>query len=745
MREIFGKILFISLLAIILIFLFAFFGLKTTNLEFLPLVFIAFFFANKLDVPLKGLGFVNADHIVSFSSLFLFQNPIIPAILNGVSYLLERITRKGIKELSYGHFISFLSSIITNSLSLFLLLKSGAFLKESNILVSLFYLIISLTIYALLDFLLLIAGKFFIEEELNFKEFFFYLVKYVLFLLISSPFLAIFITSLTKNDLPLVLIASFPLIVSIWFLKVNFSLLEKNLELISLTRKQEFLQQLLLKETGSLDNQYFFETLLKGLNDFVEWDKDLIIISSIELTKHPIIFSLHGCGENPHDAISSINEIIEKSEKFIYPVLNKGSELKPLLLKRAKYQLIIPLSTEEICFGAMILEKEKDPPFTKAEIQFLHSAMTQVARILQDKILKEQLLTTNHTLLRQTHYLTQILKISNLLKIHLSPKEILEEVAKGISQSIGFQRVLISLYRKDEKCFERYAHYGLNDIWEKVSSVRPPEENILRHFKEENKIGNCYFVRNVTPTQYTILPNRNKTPETDKWQPDDALFVPLLNRDNTLLGVISMDEPIDGQIPSLETLSALEILANQAIHALESAEIHSQVKHEAIVDGLTNLYNHRYFQESLSFLLKKASVSKSVFSILMMDLDNFKEINDTYGHLSGDTVLKSVAQTILEVIRKEDIAARYGGEEFAILLNGIDLRQARIVAERIRALVEKRVIMDETIKVPLKVTISIGIASYPLHATEQKELIKIADLALYRAKQSGKNRIAEGP
>jgi len=371
-----------------------------------------------------------------------------------------------------------------------------------------------------------------------------------------------------------------------------------------------------------------------------------------------------------------------------------------------------------------------------------------VARHIQDKILKGQLMTTNQTLLKQTHYLSEILKISNLLKIHLSSQEILEEVANGISQSLGFKTVLISLYKQDDKCFERIAQAGLKDRWEEISRKKPPEENILRHLKEEFRIGNCYLVRNLVPTNTTVMPaaeTKSWSGTPDDWAPDDALFIPLLTSNNNLLGVISVDEPRDGKIPSLETLNALEILANQAVHAFESATIHAIARHDAIMDGLTNLYNHRHFQESLARQIRQSNLSGQTFSILMMDLDNFKETNDTYGHLAGDAVLRSVGQTLLEVTRKEDVAARYGGEEFAVLLNGLDSHQARMVAERVRSLVEKKPVYDDSVAHPVRITVSIGIATFPKHSKNHKELINIADLALYRAKQAGKNRIAEGP
>ncbi|MCX7829708.1 MAG: GAF domain-containing protein, partial [Acidobacteria bacterium] len=460
-------------------------------------------------------------------------------------------------------------------------------------------LILALIVFSAFGFFLLVLDRVFSQVSFDLKSWLKHLLKYTLFLIISSPFLALFLLSLAEKHISFIVLSLIPLVSSIWFLRVNFKLAERNLELIQSNKKQEFLQQLLLQETGTIDNQDFLKNLLNGLKDFVRWDRDFLYILSLEFEKEPVVFSSTEMPNDPHYVISTIENILNQDIPLKEPLFVTGKNLSPMLDERSKGQLIVPFATEEISFGILVLEKFEPPFFSESEIQFIHSALTQIARFIQDRILKGQLMTTNQTLLKQTHFLSEILKISNLLKIHLSSHEILEEVARGISESLGFQRVLISLYRKEDKCFERYAQSGLEDIWGKISEVKPPENNILRHFKEEYKIGNCYFVRNVQPTAYTIMPDRKKSEGQDQWQPDDALFVPLLTSDNKLLGVISVDEPKDSKIPSLETLNALEILANQAVHALESAEIHSEVKHHAVVDGLTNLYNHRYFQESL--------------------------------------------------------------------------------------------------------------------------------------------------
>ncbi len=227
----------------------------------------------------------------------------------------------------------------------------------------------------------------------------------------------------------------------------------------------------------------------------------------------------------------------------------------------------------------------------------------------------------------------------------------------------------------------------------------------------------------------------------DDWDPMDMLLVPLVDKDERLLGIISVDEPMDGKVPSMETLRALEILANQTVHALESAQIHAHIKRQAVIDGLTGLHNHGYFQETLAIRARELAEGHQPYAVLMMDLDGFKAVNDTYGHLAGDAMLRSVADALAASIRKEDVAARYGGEEFAVFLPHRTADQARLVAERIRSAVDQIRAMVPGFARPIRVTLSVGLAAFPEHGSDHHEILEKADLALYQAKREGKNRV----
>ncbi len=163
----------------------------------------------------------------------------------------------------------------------------------------------------------------------------------------------------------------------------------------------------------------------------------------------------------------------------------------------------------------------------------------------------------------------------------------------------------------------------------------------------------------------------------------------------------------------------------------------------SIRDGLTNLYNHAYFQERLSEEFNRCQRYKGTLSFIMIDIDNFKQINDNFGHQIGDEVLVKVSNLLMESIRGIDIAARYGGEEFVLILPQIDAEGARQLAERLRQGVETSIrnVSNRTIKI----TISQGIAAIPNPRIKtKKDLIRVADGALYEVKRNGKNGVLVG-
>jgi two-component system cell cycle response regulator len=166
---------------------------------------------------------------------------------------------------------------------------------------------------------------------------------------------------------------------------------------------------------------------------------------------------------------------------------------------------------------------------------------------------------------------------------------------------------------------------------------------------------------------------------------------------------------------------------------------HEEIYRLTTVDGLTQIFNKRYFMDTIEREIARAHRYRRSLSLVMFDIDHFKKVNDGFGHLAGDYVLKHLAQTVRSKIRREDCFARYGGEEFAIVLPEIDNANAVPFAEKIRQIVEKTEFKFENTRIP--VTISMGVATIDDEPTDVAALIKRADERLYEAKASGRNRV----
>lgn len=227
----------------------------------------------------------------------------------------------------------------------------------------------------------------------------------------------------------------------------------------------------------------------------------------------------------------------------------------------------------------------------------------------------------------------------------------------------------------------------------------------------------------------------------DQRVPHDRLrsvCVSPLFTENKVLGVVraSSKEP---NIFTTEDLRLLDIFASLGAVVLRNILLYQKMGELAIRDGLTGLYLNRYFQERLNEEIQRAALSKTTFSIVLIDIDFFKKYNDEHGHAAGDLVLKSIAGILEKNVGPQDTAARYGGEEFVLLLPGQPMNKAFDFAEKIRKQIEKSKLVLR--RMEGKVTASMGVASFPEGGRTKEEMIWTADRRLYEAKKTGRNRV----
>ncbi len=226
---------------------------------------------------------------------------------------------------------------------------------------------------------------------------------------------------------------------------------------------------------------------------------------------------------------------------------------------------------------------------------------------------------------------------------------------------------------------------------------------------------------------------------------DDGSFLkcmPLLNREKMVAVLCSDSGSIDSF--SSDDIIVLSAIASELAVGIENAQLYKLTKKLSITDELTNLFNYRYFCQRLELELDRAERYIRPLSLLFIDLDDFKKYNDTHGHMAGDRALSEMAQVFKQRCRDIDIVARYGGEEFAAVLPETDVSGAFVVAEKIREGAAQHAFLGKDSRRDEQITISCGVATYPIHATTADELIRQADDALYFAKTTGRNRVC-GP
>jgi diguanylate cyclase (GGDEF)-like protein len=376
-----------------------------------------------------------------------------------------------------------------------------------------------------------------------------------------------------------------------------------------------------------------------------------------------------------------------------------------------------------------ILAADRDAAFTEADRDLLADAGGQVLRAVQ----AEQVFRAVE---RAKYEHERFYSATAMLGRALTPEQVMETAFDACAAIAQFDVAAIALYEKD-----RAKH--------KVAAVRiaPGGEGLIdpAQLKDLEFKDNAGLVSMVVKNRH-YLPAGGEPREvsapiyTRKVKVDDAkslLVLPLLSADEAI-GTLTLVARAEKRFSS-DVREMLAVIANQVAISLQNGFLYKKMETMATTDGLTGLTNHRTFQARFEDLLQRAQRHGHKVALLLCDVDFFKKVNDGYGHPVGDEVLRRVAKVLQEVPRKIDIPARYGGEEFAVLLDNVDVAQAKAVAERIRIEISKVVV--DTEKGPLSVTESIGVAAFPDDGRDRATLIERADLALYHAKHTGRNRV----
>jgi two-component system, cell cycle response regulator len=221
------------------------------------------------------------------------------------------------------------------------------------------------------------------------------------------------------------------------------------------------------------------------------------------------------------------------------------------------------------------------------------------------------------------------------------------------------------------------------------------------------------------------------------------LVSPIKILHNNSEALICLGQRVNDKPYTENELELLITINNIVSIAISNAALYDEVIQLSYTDGMTELHNYRYFEMRLREEVLRHSRNKQDVSLIILDVDNFKNYNDTLGHQAGDEVLKILGKILKETVRENDIVARYGGEEFSVILPGVSRDGVVILAERLREFVDEAAFPNQEVQPSGSLSISVGTASLPLDATEFKDLIYKADTALYAAKRGGRNRVVQ--
>ncbi|MDP8241116.1 MAG: sensor domain-containing diguanylate cyclase [Candidatus Hatepunaea meridiana] len=304
-------------------------------------------------------------------------------------------------------------------------------------------------------------------------------------------------------------------------------------------------------------------------------------------------------------------------------------------------------------------------------------------------------------------------------------------ISQVMKNTIGFQYLEIQILESRGKKYD-------------ISNV---------HHRNDTAFGGKLLTVIMRPKRREVILNKHKPILIDNNSAQDFLMNPRLmdymnlhsgilvplvyqKRSNGLLKMFASKENHFTE----EDLPGMEAIGRILARSIENVKIHTLMRRMATIDGLTNLFNRRFFNDQLMREFKRSQRYDSSLTLIMCDIDFFKHYNDNFGHLRGDTVLITVAQLLKTCVREVDFVSRYGGEEFAVILPEANLEHGILVAEKIRSVVEAHPFKYENRQPGGKLTISLGVATNTSDVDTINELINRADVALYRSKKTGRNR-----
>lgn len=344
-------------------------------------------------------------------------------------------------------------------------------------------------------------------------------------------------------------------------------------------------------------------------------------------------------------------------------------------------------------------------------------------------------MTVEHVKLIETGRLSDeletLIDIGKALTSHLALEDVYQVVMEKVGNLLRPQAWSLLIIDEDSKelCFEIV--------------VSPAPEDLTGTRLQPNEGVAGWVAESGVPL---LVPDVNKEPRFSNqidaqigFVTQSILCVPLISN-NRIIGVIQLINGLGQAQFTEQDQRILATIADFTAIAIENSRLHQQVRNLTITDDLTGLYNARHFQTLCDYEMERSSRYGNELSMVFLDLDYFKKINDTYGHQTGSRLLKEVGQLFLRVVRVVDHAARYGGDEFVFLLPSTSKKGALIMANNLLETLRSTTFQSDC-GAPMRITASLGVATYPTNAYCIQELVKLSDEAMYDVKRNARNGV----
>lgn len=381
--------------------------------------------------------------------------------------------------------------------------------------------------------------------------------------------------------------------------------------------------------------------------------------------------------------------------------------------------LYVPLNAGKRVIGVIIAESKRLGAFSESDERLMNVLAGQLATAMEKIRLRQ----------------SELQRVREL--------EALRETMTGILAELGGSKSLsVVVERATELLRASSGELGLYDDTDKSILIVVSHKTGFDSAGTVLQIGEGALGSVVKTGKPLIIHNYQSWNGRSNHHPDapwHAVLSAPLSAGSELIGAISLGDKNRERVFTQSDLRLLTLFAQQAAMAVKNARLFKEIQQLAITDSLTSLYNRRHFFEMANREVARAKRYKKPLSVLMIDIDDFKNVNDTHGHATGDEVLKGVSECFRNSLREIDLKGRYGGEEFALVLPDTGLENARRVAEQLRYKISKLSFFTTIVK--LNVTVSIGISSLSEDEDDFRGIIKRADSALYEAKTAGKNRV----